>query len=92
MYRYIITRVLMTIPTLIGAAVLVFVLMRLIPGDICVVRLGSGGGSFSEHSVQMCHAELGIDRPMLVHPQSRQLDVVRQTRHPGDRDPPADLD
>ena len=66
MYRYIITRVLMTIPTLIGAAVLVFVLMRLIPGDICVVRLGSGGGSFSEHSVQMCHAELGIDRPMLV--------------------------
>jgi peptide/nickel transport system permease protein len=66
MYRYIITRVLMTIPTLIGAAVLVFILMRLIPGDICVVRLGSGGGSFSEHSVQMCHAELGIDRPMLV--------------------------
>jgi peptide/nickel transport system permease protein len=56
----------MTIPTLIGAAALVFILMRLIPGDICVVRLGSGGGAFSEHSVQMCHAELGIDRPMIV--------------------------
>jgi peptide/nickel transport system permease protein len=66
MYRYIAKRVLMTIPTLIGAAALVFILMRLIPGDICVVRLGSGGGSFSEHSVQMCHAELGIDRPMIV--------------------------
>jgi peptide/nickel transport system permease protein len=66
MYRYITTRVLMTIPTLIGAAALVFILMRMIPGDICVVRLGSGGGSFSEHSVQMCHAELGIDRPMIV--------------------------
>jgi peptide/nickel transport system permease protein len=38
----------------------------LIPGDICVVRLGSGGSSFSEHSVQMCHAELGLDRPVLV--------------------------
>jgi peptide/nickel transport system permease protein len=66
MFRYIMTRVLAVIPTLIGAATLVFILMRLIPGDICVVRLGSGGGSFSEHSVQMCHAELGIDRPMIV--------------------------
>jgi peptide/nickel transport system permease protein len=66
MYSYIAKRVLMTIPTLIGAAALVFILMRLIPGDVCVVRLGSGGGSFSEHSVQMCHAELGIDRPMIV--------------------------
>ena len=66
MYRYIVKRVFMMIPTLLGAAVLVFILMRLIPGDICVVRLGSGGGSFSEHSVQMCHAELGLDRPMIV--------------------------
>ena len=46
MYQYIAKRVLLVIPTLIGAAALVFVLMRLIPGDICVVRLGSGGGSF----------------------------------------------
>ena len=45
MYHYIAKRVLLVIPTLIGAAALVFVLMRLIPGDICVVRLGSGGGT-----------------------------------------------
>ena len=45
MYRYIVNRVLLVIPTLVGAAALVFVLMRLIPGDICVVRLGSGGGN-----------------------------------------------
>jgi peptide/nickel transport system permease protein len=44
MYRYIVNRVLLVVPTLVGAAALVFVLMRLIPGDICVVRLGSGGG------------------------------------------------
>jgi peptide/nickel transport system permease protein len=66
MYRYILKRVFMVIPTLLGAATLVFILMRLIPGDICVVRLGSGGSSFSEHSVQMCHAELGFDRPVVV--------------------------
>ena len=46
MYRYIIKRLLLVIPTLVGAAALVFLLMRLIPGDICVVRLGSGGGTF----------------------------------------------
>ena len=66
MYRYIIRRLLLVIPTLLGAAALVFLLMRLIPGDICVVRLGSGGGTFDERAVQACHAQLGLDRPMFV--------------------------
>jgi len=66
MYRYIANRVILVIPTLVGAAVLVFLLMRLIPGDICVVRLGSGGGSFDPRAVALCHAELGLDRPVFV--------------------------
>ena len=63
MYRYIVNRLLLVVPTLVGAATLVFVLMRLIPGDICVVRLGSGGSTFDEAAVTACHAEIGIDRP-----------------------------
>ena len=55
MYRYIVKRVLLVIPTLIGAAVLVFILMRLIPGDICVIRLGSGGATFDARAVAACH-------------------------------------
>src|SRR5438477_38967 len=39
MHRYIITRLLLAIPTLAGAAALVFILMRLIPGDVCLIRL-----------------------------------------------------
>jgi peptide/nickel transport system permease protein len=66
MYRYIISRVLLVFPTLIGAAALVFFLMRLIPGDICLVRLGSGGTSFSADALAACHAEIGIDRPWLL--------------------------
>jgi len=66
MYRYIVNRALLVIPTLIGAAALVFVLMRLIPGDICVVRLGSGGGNVDARAVALCHAELGLDRPLIV--------------------------
>ena len=66
MYQYIAKRVLLVIPTLIGAAALVFILMRLIPGDICVVRLGSGGGSFDPRAVDLCHAELGLNRPLII--------------------------
>ncbi|MGE5270847.1 MAG: ABC transporter permease [Thiohalocapsa sp.] len=66
MYRYIINRILLVIPTLFGAATLVFILMRLIPGDICLVRLGSGGTSFTTEALNACHAEIGIDRPWIV--------------------------
>jgi len=66
MWRYIVKRVLLTIPTLIGAAILVFTLMRLIPGDICVIRLGSGGGQFDERAVTACHIQLGLNKPILV--------------------------
>jgi peptide/nickel transport system permease protein len=65
-YQYITKRVLLVIPTLIGAAALVFILMRLIPGDICVVRLGSGGSTFDPRAVTQCHLELGLDRPLIV--------------------------
>ena len=57
---------LLVIPTLLGAAALVFVLMRLIPGDVCVVRLGSSGGTFDPKAIALCHAELGMDRPLLI--------------------------
>jgi peptide/nickel transport system permease protein len=66
MHRYIVSRILLTFPTLLGAATLVFILMRLIPGDICLVRLGSGGTSFTTQALASCHAEIGIDRPWIL--------------------------
>ena len=66
MYRYIVNRMLLVVPTLVGAAALVFVLMRLIPGDICMVRLGSGGASVDPRALAVCHAELGLDRPLVL--------------------------
>jgi peptide/nickel transport system permease protein len=66
MYRYLAQRILLAIPTLVGAAALVFLLMRLIPGDICAVRLGGGGGAFSDKALAGCHAELGLDRPIIL--------------------------
>jgi len=66
MYRYILNRLLLAVPTLIGAAALVFILMRLIPGDICVVRLGGGGGMVDPKAVAICHAQLGLDRSLFL--------------------------
>ena len=66
MSQYIIKRLLLTIPTLIGAAILVFFLMRLIPGDICELRLAGSGGYFDEAALKICQHELGIDQPIIV--------------------------
>jgi peptide/nickel transport system permease protein len=66
MLRYIFKRLLLMIPTLLGAAVLVFVLMRLIPGDICVLRLATGGGHMDPQVIQNCRIEVGTDQPMIV--------------------------
>jgi peptide/nickel transport system permease protein len=62
MFAYVVKRVLLMIPTLLGAAVLVFLLMRLIPGDICVLRLASGGGSIDSSVLRNCRAEIGTDQ------------------------------
>ena len=44
MLKYTIKRILLMVPTLFGAAVLVFFLLRLIPGDVCELRIGGEGG------------------------------------------------
>jgi peptide/nickel transport system permease protein len=66
MLAYVVKRVLLMIPTLLGAAVLVFLLMRAIPGDVCVLRLATGGGSIDPQVLQNCRAEIGTDQPMWV--------------------------
>jgi peptide/nickel transport system permease protein len=52
------------IPTLFGAAVLIFLLMRTIPGDICYLRLTAGGGSVVQSVLDNCRREIGLDQPM----------------------------
>ena len=66
MLTYIVKRVLLMIPTLFGAAVLVFLLMRAIPGDVCVLRLATGGGSIDPTVLNNCRAEIGTDQPLTL--------------------------
>jgi peptide/nickel transport system permease protein len=66
MFTYVIKRLLLMVPTLIGAAVLVFLLMRAIPGDVCVLRQATGGGNIDPQVLANCRAEIGTDKPMWV--------------------------
>ncbi len=77
MYRYIVKRLLLIIPTLFGAAVLVFGLLRLIPGDICELRMAGTGGYFDEAALEICREEMGSNQPMLMQFLSFLWGIVR---------------
>ena len=61
MYRYVIRRVLASIPTIIIISVLISGLIRLQPGDVIMSKLDEGG-SFSDEQLQAMRVELGLDR------------------------------
>lgn len=54
------------VPTLIGAAVLVFFLLRLIPGDVCELRLAGTGLYADPADILLCRQKLGLEDPILV--------------------------
>lgn len=65
MYTYIIKRMLMLFPTLFGAAVVVFLLLRLIPGDVCMLKFGGEGGYADPEQIAQCQDQLGISDPKI---------------------------
>ena len=54
------------IPTLLGAALLVFFLLRAIPGDVCEVRLAGTGLYVDEAEIELCREKLGLTKPLIV--------------------------
>ena len=64
MLRYTINRVLLMIPTLLGVAVLVFFMLRVVPGDIVEIKLRGDGGSVTQETIDSERKRLGLDRPL----------------------------
>ncbi|MBI2159109.1 MAG: ABC transporter permease [Candidatus Rokubacteria bacterium] len=67
--RYIARRLLMFVPTLLGASILIFVILRLVPGDIAEILVYQSGGersSIQETQITQIRQELGLDRPVVV--------------------------
>ena len=66
MHKYLIKRIFMMLPTLLGAGIFIFFLLRMIPGDVCLVRLGGQGGFVDPAAILACQQQLGLDQPLLV--------------------------
>jgi len=64
MQRYILRRFLLMIPTLFGVAVVVFLLLRVAPGDIVELKYGGVGAYVSKEAMDQERAQLGLDKPL----------------------------
>ena len=74
MLRYLLRRLLLTIPVLLGVATLVFSLIHLVPGDPAQAMLGD---SAPPEDVAKLRQSLGLDRPLLVQYRAFLGGIVR---------------
>ncbi len=63
MTRYIIRRLLSLIPTLLGVTIVIFMFLRLIPGDPAVAMLGEHA---AQENVERIREQLGLNRPLFL--------------------------
>src|SRR5438445_13324700 len=64
MWKYLVKRFLLMFPTLLGVALLTFVLIRVIPGDVVELRYAGDRGSVSQDVLEKERARFGLDRPL----------------------------
>ena len=79
MRKYLAQRLLIAVPTLLGVTLLIFIAMRVLPGDPLAAISGEGGGSYvlSQEQLQAARASLGLDRPYVVQYLDWLKDVLR---------------
>src|SRR5258708_11209926 len=66
MLRYTLNRILMMIPTLLGVAVLVFFMLRIVPGDVVEIKLRGDGGNVSQATIELERKRLGLDKSLIA--------------------------
>ena len=62
MRQYALKRLGLFIPTILLVTVIVFVVMRLIPGDICLAILSDGEASFTQEELKQCRVDLDLNK------------------------------
>jgi peptide/nickel transport system permease protein len=77
MLWYVVRRLLLVVPTLIGVAVAVFFLIRVMPGDVVVVKLRADGAPISEATIQAERRRLGLDKPLYAQFADYMLGLAR---------------
>ncbi len=63
MWRYLTQRIIAFIPTLVGVSLLVFIAIRLVPGDAIIATLGTEAGMLTEGQRAALLAYFGLDKP-----------------------------
>ncbi|PAB60273.1 ABC transporter permease [Anaeromicrobium sediminis] len=63
MIRYVIKRLLMLIPVVVGVTFLVFFIISLTPGDVAAMIIGEGA---TQESIQQLRTDMGLDDPIIV--------------------------
>ena len=67
MRQYVAKSICLFLPTVLLVTIIVFVVMRLLPGDTALAILeGSGGGVYTQEDLENLRQKLGTDRPMVV--------------------------
>ncbi len=68
MSRYILRRLLIAVPTLIGITILIFLAMRVLPGDPLATIMSESTGNFvlTEAELAAARASLGLDKPLYI--------------------------
>ena len=64
MRKYILRRLLLMVPTLLGVAVLIFLLVRVVPGDIVEMRYAGQGAFVTKDLLEKERVRLGLDKPL----------------------------
>jgi peptide/nickel transport system permease protein len=60
---YVVRRLLLAVPVLVGVSILVFAVMHLSPGDPAAIMLGAQA---TREDVERLHRDLGLDRALPV--------------------------
>jgi peptide/nickel transport system permease protein len=63
MVQYLVRRLVIAVPMLLGAVSIVFFAMRILPGDPCMAMMGDQA---TTEALADCTKNLGLDRPLLV--------------------------
>jgi peptide/nickel transport system permease protein len=66
---YVGRRLLLFVPSLLGVSILIFVILRVVPGDIAeilVYQTGSESSEVQQKQIRQIRQELGLDRPIAV--------------------------
>jgi len=77
MRTYLAKRLLLIVPTLLGVASLVFVIMRVIPGDVALLIIGGDAGHVDPKQLSAMRQQLGLDQPLPVQFGTWVWGVVR---------------